>query len=71
MIPVLHMEAHGGNDGLEGPDGSGGSDLLNWDALTLPLHQLNLLLPIPERIRAAENGFPLSKRLLRYLVARS
>jgi len=42
MIPVLHLEAHGGDVGLEGPDGIGGSELLTWDELTDPLQQLNL-----------------------------
>ena len=42
MIPVLHLEAHGGDVGLEGPDGTGGSELLTWDELTVPLQRLNL-----------------------------
>ena len=42
MIPVLHLEAHGGNLGLEGPDGTGGAELLSWDELTKPLQRLNL-----------------------------
>ena len=42
MIPVLHLEAHGGDVGLEGPDGTGRSELLTWDELTDPLQQLNL-----------------------------
>jgi hypothetical protein len=42
MVPVLHIEAHGGKDGLEGPNSTGGSDLLDWDELSLPLQQLNL-----------------------------
>lgn len=41
MIPVLHIEAHGGQDGLEGPDGTGGTELLDWDELTQPLQHLN------------------------------
>lgn len=42
MIPVLHLEAHGDDTGLEGPDGAGGRELLSWDELTAPLQQLNL-----------------------------
>ena len=42
MVPVLHLEAHGGNDGLAGPGGSGGEELITWDELTEPLQQLNL-----------------------------
>lgn len=42
MIPVLHLESHGGDVGLEGPDGKGGLELLTWDELTEPLQQLNL-----------------------------
>ena len=43
MIPVLHLEAHGGDVGLEGPDGTGRSALLTWEELTDPLQQLNLV----------------------------
>ncbi|TDF58119.1 hypothetical protein [Cupriavidus sp. L7L] len=43
MIPVLHLEAHGDDTGLEGPDGTGGRELLSWDELTIPLQQLNLV----------------------------
>ncbi|WP_459574485.1 hypothetical protein [Cupriavidus sp. 8B] len=42
MIPVLHLEAHGGEEGLEGPGDGGGRELLSWDRLTGPLQQLNL-----------------------------
>ena len=42
MIPALHLEAHGGDLGLEGPDGTGGTELLSWDELTEPLQNLNL-----------------------------
>lgn len=42
MVPVLHLEAHGGDVGLGGPDGTGCSELLTWDELTNPLQQLNL-----------------------------
>ncbi len=42
MVPVLHFEAHGGDAGLEGPDGNRGLELLSWDELTEPLQQLNL-----------------------------
>ena len=41
MIPILHLEAHGGPEGLEGPDGSGESELLAWAELTAPLQLLN------------------------------
>jgi hypothetical protein len=43
MIPVLHIEAHGDEVGLEGPDGTGGSALITWDELTDPLQRLNLM----------------------------
>jgi len=42
MIPVLHLETHGGDVGLGGPDPTGSSELLTWDELTTPLQQLNL-----------------------------
>jgi len=42
MIPVLHIEAHGGDVGLQGPDGTGGLELLTWNELTGPLQKLNL-----------------------------
>jgi hypothetical protein len=42
MHPVLHLEAHGDEFGLQGPDGAGGSERLPWDELTDPLQQLNL-----------------------------
>jgi hypothetical protein len=44
MKPVLHLEAHGDadGDGLAGPDGNGGRELLRWDELTDPLQRLNL-----------------------------
>jgi hypothetical protein len=42
MIPVLHLEAHGGHDGLEGPDGRGSTEFLSWDELIKPLQRLNL-----------------------------
>jgi hypothetical protein len=42
MIPVLHLESHGGDEGLEGPDGKGSKEFLTWDDLTEPLQQLNL-----------------------------
>jgi hypothetical protein len=41
MVPVLHLEAHGGDDGLA-PDDTGRSELLTWEELTDPLQQLNL-----------------------------
>ena len=40
--PVLHIESHGDESGLEGPDGSGGNEMLTWDELTEPLQLLNL-----------------------------
>lgn len=42
MIPLLHLEAHGNEVGLGGPDGIGGSKLLTWDELTDPLQRLNV-----------------------------
>ena len=43
MIPVLHLEAHGDEIGLIGPNGDGGMELLAWDDLTEPMQQLNLM----------------------------
>jgi hypothetical protein len=43
MIPVLHLESHGCEAGLEGSDGSGGREQLTWEELTEPLQQLNLV----------------------------
>ena len=40
-VPILHVEAHGANAGLEGPNGHGGSELLDWSALTDGLQHLN------------------------------
>lgn len=42
MIPLLHLEAHGNETGLGGPNGIGGNELLSWDELTEPLQRLNL-----------------------------
>lgn len=42
MIPVLHLEAHGGDAGLEGPSDPGRRELLTWDELTGPLQSLNV-----------------------------
>jgi hypothetical protein len=42
MRPVLHLESHGGDLGLEGPDGNGSTELLTWDELAESLRQLNL-----------------------------
>jgi hypothetical protein len=43
MIPVLHLESHGDENGLGGPDGAGGKEVLSWDELTDPLQELNLM----------------------------
>jgi hypothetical protein len=42
IMPLLHLEAHGDEIGLGGPDGFGGSELLSWDELADPLQRLNL-----------------------------
>lgn len=42
FIPVLHIDAHGDQDGLGCPDGNGGIELLSWNELTEPLQRLNL-----------------------------
>jgi len=42
LIPLLHLEAHGDKDGLEGSDGAGGAEFLSWKELADPLQQLNL-----------------------------
>ncbi len=42
MKPVLHLESHGDEVGLEGPDRNGSTELLTWDELTEPLQKLNL-----------------------------
>lgn len=42
MIPVLHIEAHGDQDGLGCPDDNGQTEGLSWDELTEPLQELNL-----------------------------
>lgn len=41
ISPVLHIEAHGGELGLEGPNRQGNTEFLAWDALTGPLQNLN------------------------------
>ena len=43
LVPVLHLEAHGATnaEGLVGPDGAGGRELLRWDELIDPLQNLN------------------------------
>lgn len=41
MMPVLHIEAHGSDDGLA-PDNAENSEFLTWEELTGPLQQLNL-----------------------------
>ncbi len=43
MAPILHIEAHGGDVALAGPNASGGTELLSWDELTEPLQQLNMV----------------------------
>ncbi len=43
MIPVLHLEAHGDENGLGGPDDNGGEESLMWQELTEPLQELNLV----------------------------
>ena len=42
MNPVLHIESHGDEVGLEGPGRNGNLELLTWDELTEPLQNLNL-----------------------------
>lgn len=42
ICPVLHLESHGGEVGLQGPNGSGGLELLTWDELTEFLQELNV-----------------------------
>ena len=42
LRPILHLEAHGDENGLEGPNGSGDAEALTWDELTSPLQDLNL-----------------------------
>ena len=41
-VPVLHIEAHGSPEGLEGPGADGQAEFLLWEELTDPLHTLNL-----------------------------
>jgi hypothetical protein len=40
--PILHIEAHGDSLGLEGPDGTGGAEFMEWRELTLELQALNV-----------------------------
>jgi hypothetical protein len=40
-IPVLHIEAHGGKEGLEGPGVKGGSEHLFWEELADSLQKIN------------------------------
>lgn len=40
VVPVLHIEAHGGSAGIA-PFGSTDAELLSWEELTEPLQQLN------------------------------
>lgn len=42
IVPILHLEAHGDEDGLVGPNGAGGVERLQWNELTEPLQRLNL-----------------------------
>lgn len=42
LKPVLHLEAHGGAEGLEGPNGNGSREHLTWEELTEPFQKLNL-----------------------------
>lgn len=42
-IPILHLEAHGADTGLVGPNGTGDCEMLTWEELTTPLQQLNLV----------------------------
>ncbi|MGD9576771.1 MAG: hypothetical protein AB7Y74_00815 [Syntrophorhabdus sp.] len=39
---MLHLEAHGSEAGLTGPNGTGDKEFLSWDELTDPLQRLNL-----------------------------
>ena len=41
MVPVLHIEAHGGPDGIA-PSRNAQKELLSWAELTIPLQQLNV-----------------------------
>lgn len=40
--PVIHLEAHGTEDGLEGPSAYGFSEGLSWETLSVPLRTLNI-----------------------------
>jgi hypothetical protein len=42
FIPVLHLEAHGNEDGLGCLNENGNIESLSWDELTEPLQRLNL-----------------------------
>lgn len=42
IIPVLHIEAHGNQDGLGCQNDNGNIEFLSWDELTEPLQELNL-----------------------------
>ncbi len=41
MVPILHIEAHGGDAGLA-PSNDARGEFLSWPELTIPLQQLNL-----------------------------
>ena len=40
--PILHIEAHGNEDRLEGPDKNGAPEFIAWDEITPYLRELNL-----------------------------
>lgn len=42
QVPILHLEAHGDDEGLVGPSWSGVFQRLAWDELTEPLQSLNV-----------------------------
>lgn len=41
QIPILHIEAHGNEDFLEGPNRTGGREKFYWSELNGPLQELN------------------------------
>lgn len=42
MVPILHIEAHGGPDGIA-PSTNIHDELLTWEELTIPLQKLNVV----------------------------